>query len=322
MRLLKLAAWFLAAAAAMAAASVAAQDFPAKPIRLIVPNTPGGATDVAARMVGPKLSELLGQPVVVENRVAAGGVVGTNQVAQSAADGYTLIMVFDSFATNPYLYKGVQYDPVRDFAPISLVAKSPQLLVVHPGLGVKSYKEFLQLAKSKGSALDFATAGAGTSSRLSLELFKLTAGIDPTAVHYKGGGAALNDLLGGQVKVMIISMGVIVQHVRNGKLLALATTSARRVPLLPEVPTVGEFTPGFEAQSWLGLLAPAATPRGIVERLNAAVLKALALRDVREKFESLGSEVAPSTPEAFGEWIRTETTKWGRVIRERKITLD
>lgn len=301
---------------------LAAQDYPAKPIRLVVPNTPGGATDVAARLIGPKLSEIFGQPVVIENRVAAGGVIGTNAVAQSAADGYTLIMVFDSFTTNPFLFSGVQYDAVRDFAPIALVARSAQVLVVHPSVGVRTLKDFLQYARSKGSAMNFATAGAGTSSRFGLELFKITTDLDPVAIHYKGGAAALNDLLGGQVPAMLITMGVVIQHVKSGKLTPIAVTSARRAALLPDVEAMSETYPGFEVQSWLGLLAPAGTPRAIVERLNAAVLKSLAKSDVREKFENLGFEIAASTPEAFGVWIRAESAKWGRIVQERKIRID
>jgi len=319
---MRLASVVLVAVLACCHMQLAAQDYPAKPIRLVVPNTPGGATDVAARFIGPKLSEIFGQPVVIENRVAAGGVIGANAVAQSAADGYTLIMVFDSFTTNPYLFSGVQYDAVKDFAPISLVARSAQVLVVHPSVGVRSLKDFLQYARSKGSAMNFATAGAGTSSRFGLELFKITTDLDPVAIHYKGGAAALNDLLGGQVPAMLITTGVVIQHVKSGKLTPIAVTSARRVALLPDVEAVSETYPGFEVQSWLGLLAPAGTPRAIVERLNAAVLKALAKPDVREKFENLGFEIAASTPEAFGAWIRAESVKWGRIIQERKIRID
>jgi tripartite-type tricarboxylate transporter receptor subunit TctC len=301
---------------------IAAQTYPSKPIRMVVPNTAGGATDVAARLTGPKLAELLGQPIVIENRVAAGGVVGTNQVAQAAPDGYTLIMVFDSFTTNPFLFNDVKYDPVKDFAPVSLVVRSPQVLVAHPDLKVRNLKEFLQLARAQGSALDFGTAGPGTSSRFSMELFKLTTGLDPTPVHYKGGAALVNDLLGGQVKVTLITMGVVVQHIRAGKLVPLAVTSARKAALLPDVPTMAETFPGFEAQSWLGLLAPAAVPRPIVDRLHGGMVRALALAEIRDKFESQGYEVVASTPEAFGAWIQAESARWGRVIRERKITLE
>ena len=313
---------FLGAGLALFMMPLGAQPYPSHPIHLIVPNTAGGATDVAARLAAPKLAELLGQPVVVENRVGAGGVIATNQVAQAAPDGYTLIMVIDSFVTNPYLFKGVKYDAVRDFAPVTLVVRSPQVLVVHPDLGVKNLAEFVALARKEGTSLNFGTAGAGTSSRLSMELFKITTGIEPTAVHYKGGGALMKDLLGGQVKVTIITLGVPYANIKAGRLVPLAVTSAKRSPLLPDVPTIGASYPGFEAHSWLGLLAPAATPGPIVERLHGAMAKVLAAADIREKFEGQGYEVMASTPEAFASWIQAESARWGRLIRERHISLE
>ncbi|MCC6472838.1 MAG: tripartite tricarboxylate transporter substrate binding protein [Burkholderiales bacterium] len=304
------------------AAAAAAQDYPSRPIRMILPNTPGGITDIAARLVGPYLSKQLGQPVVMENRVAAGGVVAANTVAQAAPDGYTLITVFDSFATNPYLYQGVQYDALKDFSPISLVIKGPQLLVVYPGSGIRHLQELLQVAKAKGGAFNFATAGAGTSSRLTLELIKSAAGIEPLGIHYKGGAPAITAVLSGEVTAMVTAMNIAIHHVRSGKLLALAVTSPRRLAMLPDVPPLAEALPGFESQTWVGMLAPAATPRPIVERLNADLHKVLALPEVRGVFEKQGSAVSPTTPEEFHEWLRTQTALWSRVIRERKITLD
>ena len=301
---------------------LAAQDYPAKPIRMVIPNSPGGALDVAARLTQPRMTELLGQSIVLDHRIAAGGVVGTNQVAQSPADGYTLIMVFDSFVTNPFLFKDVQYDPVKDFQPISQVVNGIQVLAANPGAGAKNFAEFLQLAKSKGAALDFATAGPGTSSRFSIEFFKQAPGIDSTLIHYKGGGPLVTALMGGQVPVTIITLGVVMPQLKGGKLLPLAVTSSRRAKLLPDVPTVAETYPGFEAQSWLGLLAPAGTPRSIVDRLNNAMVKTLAAVDVREKFESQAYEVVGGTPEAFGAWIKNESGKLGRLIKERNIKLD
>jgi len=301
---------------------VAAQTYPSHPIHVMVPNTPGGATDVAARLTAPKLAELLGQPVVVENRVGAGGVIATNQVAIAAPDGYTLIMVFDSFVTNPYLFKGVKYDAVRDFAPVTLVVRSPQVLVVHPDLGVRTLRDFVALARKQGTSLNFGTAGAGTSSRLSMELFKSITGLEPTTVNYKGGGALMKDLLGGQVKATIVTLGVAYANIKAGRLIPLAVTSSTRSALLPDVPTVAESYPGFEAHSWLGLLAPTATPSPVVERLNEAMVKVLSAPDVRGKFENLGYEMAADTPEAFAAWIQQESARWGRLIRERHITLE
>jgi tripartite-type tricarboxylate transporter receptor subunit TctC len=301
---------------------VTAQSYPAKPVHLIVPSVPGGANDTGARLAAPKLGELLGQPVVVENRAAGGGVVGMNLVAQAAPDGYTMIMVFDSFATNPYLFKDVKYDPVRDYAPITLVGRSAQALLVHPSLGVRTLNDFVQLARARASSLDWGTAGPGTSSRFSMELFKMTAGIEPTTINYKGGAPLINDLLGGQVKATIVALGIAYPHIKAGKLVPLAVTAAKRSSLLPDVPTVAESFAGFEAQGWLGLLGPAATPRPVIDRVHAAMARLLVMPDIKAKYEALGYDVAAGSPEEFAAWIQNETTKWGRVIRERKITVD
>lgn len=312
----------LAVLLACAALTSHAQEYPHKPLRMIVPAPAGGALDVVARLIGPKLSEVIGQPIVLENRVAAGGVVGANQVAQSPADGYTLLAVFDSFATNAYLYKGVQHDPVKDFAPITLITKSPQVLAVHPDVAARSYPEFIELVKSKGTAFNFATAGAGTSSRFSLELFKGATGVEPTAVHYKGGAPALNDLLGGQVQAMIATVSLVLPHIQRGKLVALAVSAPARIAQLPDTPPLAQWLTGFEAQSWVGLVAPINTPRPIIERINTATRTVLGQADVRERLAAQGSEIVGSSPEMFGEWLKAETTKWSKVIRERNITLD
>ena len=299
-----------------------AQEYPVKPIRLVIPNSPGGALDVAARLTQPRMMEILGQSIALDYRIAAGGVVGTNQVAQSTPDGYTLIMVFDSFVSNPYLFRDVQYDPVKDFAPVSQVVNGIQVLAAYPAAGVRNFAEFMQLAKSKGTALDFGSAGPGTSSRFSIEYFKQTTGIEATLIHYKGGGPLVTALMGGQVPVTIMTMGVLMSQLKSGKVLPLAITSSKRAKLLPDVPTVAESYPGFEAQSWLGLLAPAGTPRSIVDRLNAAMVRTLATADVREKFESQAYELVGGTPEAFAALIRNESAKLGRLIKERGIKLD
>ena len=317
-----LAAWLIAGLAAGFAGALYAQDFPSRPIRLIVPIAPGGALDGVARAVGPRLSEAIGQPVVIDNRALGSGIVGINQAAQAEPDGYTLLMIFDSFVTNRWLFKSVQYDSEKDFAPITLVSRSPQVLLLHPDAGARTMKEFLALARSSGAGMDFATAGAATSSRLSLELFKQTANLDLTAVHYRGGNKAIIDLLGGQVKGMIVSISVAIPHVKRGKLIAIALSSTKRAPLLPEVPLISDTFPGFEAQGWAGVLAPAATPRPVIDYLNAALRKTLAQAEVRERLENQGYEVVASTPEVFGDWIRTESSKWARIIREQKITID
>jgi tripartite-type tricarboxylate transporter receptor subunit TctC len=303
-------------------ALVQAQDYPSKAIRLIVPNSPGGATDTAARLVAPLMAERLRQPIVIENRVSAGGVTATNAVAQTAGDGYTLLMVFDSFTTNPWLFPNVHYDPVRDFAPITLVANAVQVFAAHPSLGVKTVDEFLRLARARGSALAVASAGAGTSSRLSFELFRQATGIDPTLVHYKGGSPALNDLLGGQVGAMFVNLGIVLPHLRNGHLVPLGVSSARRTSLLPDSPAIAESLPGFEAVTWMGLLAPASTPRPIVDQLHATLAAVLASPVMREKFAVQGAEVVAGGPEVFAALIRREYARWGKLIRERGITLD
>ncbi len=309
-------------AVALVCAGATAQDYPTRAIRLIVPNSPGGATDTAARLVAPLMAERLRQPIVIENRVSAGGVTATNAIAQTPGDGYTLLMVFDSFTTNPWLFPNVQYDPVRDFAPVTLVAYAAQVFVAHPSLGVRTIDDWVRLARNRGTALAVATAGAGTSSRLSFELFRQAAGIEPTVVHYKGGSPALNDLLGGQVGAMFVNLGLVLPHLRNGHLIALGVSSPRRTSLLPETPAIAESYPGFEALTWVGLLTQAQTPRPVVEQLHATLSAVLALPAVREKFSLQGSEVIAGGPEEFAALIRREYTRWGRVIRERRVTLD
>ena len=312
----------LAAAIVLIASSATAQTYPAKPIRMVVPTSPGGVTDIVARTIAPPLSEALGHPVVVDNRAGAGGMIGTDIVAKAAPDGYTLLAVFDSFVSNPYVFGNAPYDTIKDFAPISLLIQGPQLFVVHPKLGVKTFSDFLALAKSTRAPINYATAGPATSSRLSVELLKMTTGLDGTLVHYKGGGPALNDLLGGHVEVMIASAGLVLPHVRTGRLTVLAVTSKTRSALLPGVPSISEFFPRFEAQSWVGVLAPAATPRNLIQRLNAEVVKTLGAPEVKERFNLQGYETVASTPAHFGEWIRNESAKWGKVIRNRRITAE
>jgi tripartite-type tricarboxylate transporter receptor subunit TctC len=298
-----------------------AQTYPAKPIRMIVPSNPGGAIDVVARMLAPRLGEGLGQPIVIDNRAGAGGTIGTEAVARAAPDGHTLLAVFDNFTTNPYLFKGLSYDPLKDFTPISLVVKSALLVLVPPQPEITRLEDLVRIAKAKGSALNYASAGPGSSNRLAVELFKLAAGINPTAIHYKGGSPAMAALLGGQVDMMFVTLGVGLPHVQSGKTTALAVTSAGRSGLLPDLPAVSELYPGFEAQSWVGVLGPAGVPREIVARLNAEILAVLAT-DVKQRLQSQGYEVIGSTPQGLGEWLRAESVRWGRVIREQRITLD
>jgi tripartite-type tricarboxylate transporter receptor subunit TctC len=310
------------AALALSASLVFAQDYPNKPIKMVVPYPPGGVTDMATRAVSAKMSEAFGQAIIVENQPAAGGVVATNAVAKVAPDGYTLLSAFDSFATNPFMYKGVQHDPLKDFAPISLMVKSPQVLVVFPGTGIKNMSDLLKMARAKGDHFSFATPGAGTSSRLSTELFKQYAGIDATLVTYKGGSQAMTDLLGGQVNAMIVSLSLVLQHIQGGRLTPIAVSSTKRVSQLPDVPPIADTFPGFEAQSWTGMVAPAGTPKAVIDKLNAALVKALNSPDFKDKFTSQGVEVVGSSPEAFSEWMNKESSKWSQVIKQRKISIE
>jgi len=313
----------LALLAALLAHPSVAQDYPSKPVRVFVPASPGGASDIAARLVSPKLAEVLGQPFIVENRVASGGIVGTAQLAKSPADGYTIMLTFDTFATNPHMYKDLPYDVVKDFAPVMLLTRYPQILVVHPSLKVKTVPEFVAYAKANGAKMNFGSAGPASSSRLAFEIFKDAAGIQIDPIHYKGGGPAINDLVSGTVQVMLIQAGgAIGQNVRAGKLVGLATSGRQRTPQYPELPTIAEFYPGFETTSWVGLIAPAGTPRPVVEKLNGALVKILSLQDMKDKFGTQGADIVASTPEQFGELIGSETAKWGKVIREKNIRID
>jgi tripartite-type tricarboxylate transporter receptor subunit TctC len=298
------------------------QSYPDKPVRIVVPSSPGGASDLVARLVATPLGERLGQPFVVENRVTSGGIIGTQQVAESPADGHTLLVTFDTFATNPFLYQNLKWDPVRDFAPIMQLCRYPQVLLAHPGLGVRTVKEFVALAKQKGAQLNYGSAGPASSSRLAYELFKQTAAIDSVPVHYKGGGPAIRDLLAGNVQVMLIQGGgSIPQYVKEGRLVALGVSSLERSRFYPEVPTIAETYPGFESESWVAMFAPAATPVAVLAKLHDTLAGILANSEVRARFESQGCEVVGGSREALAEMVRKDQAKWSRLIREKHITL-
>jgi tripartite-type tricarboxylate transporter receptor subunit TctC len=300
----------------------AAQPYPSKPVRIVVPSSPGGASDLVTRVVSAALGERLGQPFVVENRVTSGGIIGTQQVADSAPDGYTLLGTFDTFAINPYLFKGLKWDPVRDFVPLMQVCRYPQVLLVHPSLGVKTVQEFVALAKEKGASLNYGSAGPASSSRLAYELFKDTAGIETVGIHYKGGGPAIQDLLSGQVQVMLIQGGgAIPQYVKTGKLVALGVSSLERSKFYPELPTIAETYPGFESESWVGLFAPAATPRPVVEQLHSSLAAILADSSMRSRLESQGCDVVGGPPETLAARVRNDQAKWSRIIRDKNITV-
>jgi tripartite-type tricarboxylate transporter receptor subunit TctC len=308
--------------AALAAGEAAAQ-YPSRPVRLVVPASPGGASDLVARILAPSLSTEFGQPFVVENRVTSGGIIATQQVADAPADGHTLLVTFDTFAVNPFLYPQLKWDPLRDFSPVMQVCRYPQVLVVHPSLGVKTVDEFVALAKERGASLNYGSAGPASSSRLAYELFRQMAGIETMPIHYRGGGPAMQDLVAGQVQVMLIQGGgAIAQHVKAGKLTALAVSTAERSKFYPDLPTIAETLPGFESQSWAAMFAPAQMPKAVLERLHAVLVKLLADAGVRERLEGQSCEIIGGSAEALTELVKSEQAKWGRLIREMKITID
>jgi tripartite-type tricarboxylate transporter receptor subunit TctC len=300
-----------------------AEPYPSKPVRFIVPASPGGASDLIARMIAPPLGETLGQPFIVENRVTSGGIVGTQQVAESPADGHTLLVTFDTFAINPYVFKNLKWDPVRDFAPVMQICRYPQVLLVHPGLGVRTLRDFVALAKQSGASLNYGTAGPASSSRLAYELFKDAAGIETVPVHYKGAGPAIQDLLSGQVQVMLVQGGgSIIQHVKTGKLVALAISSLEHSKFYPELPLIADTYPGFETESWVAMFAPAATPKPVIEKLHATLSRYLADASVKEKFDTQGGDLVASTPEALAARVRSDQAKWSKIVREKNISVE
>lgn len=293
-----------------------AQQFPVKPVKIIVPFPAGGTVDFFARVLSSKLSDSLGQAVLVENRAGAGGNIAVEAVAKSAPDGYTLLMGSEIVAINTSLYSKLAYDPVKDLAPITLVGTVPNILIVHPSMPVNTVKELITLAGKSPGKISFASTGQGTSSHLSSELFKLMANVDLLHVPYKGGPPAVADLIGGQVNMMFINMPTGLAHVKSGKARILAVSSGRRVPQLPDVPTVDQAgLKGYETAAWSGLYAPAGTPPEVIARLHAEVVKILKMPSVREQLAGQGAEAGGDTPEEFGRFTRDEISKWAKIIK-------
>jgi tripartite-type tricarboxylate transporter receptor subunit TctC len=308
-------------AAALAAFALSSHAYPGKPVRIVVPSSPGGASDLIARLVATPLADALGQPFIVENRVTSGGIVGTQQVADSPPDGHTLLVTFDTFAINPYLYKNLKWDPVRDFAPVMELCRYPQVLLVNPSLGVHSVKEFVALAKERGAQLNYGSAGPASSSRLAYELFKQAAGIETVPVHYKGGGPAIQDLIGGQVQVMLIQGGgSIQQYVRSGRLTALAVSSPRRSKFYPDLPTIAETYPGFQSESWVAMFAPVGTPQSVVDILHSHLSETM--KNEKEKFDAQGCDIVAGTPQDLARVVREDQQKWRKLITDKHITLE
>jgi tripartite-type tricarboxylate transporter receptor subunit TctC len=316
----------LAAAAAMLTVVplvAAAQQYPNRPIHIVVGFPPGGINDIAARLIASELTTSLGQPIVVDNRAGAGGTIGADFVAKAKPDGYTLLLgSVSNLAMAGSLYKSLPYDPTNDFTAVALVAASPNILVVHPDFPVHSVKDLIALAKEKPGTINYASAGIGTSNHLTVELLKVMADIDLVHVPYKGDAPAVTAVLANQVPMMFPTLPVALPYIKAGKLRAIAVSSANRSPLLPEVPTVAESggLPKFAVSIWVGVVAPPGTPKAIVDQLNAAIRKALDMPDTRQHLQALGANPAGGTPEEFSAYIASETAQWLGVARAAKIT--
>ena len=299
-----------------------AQPYPNRSIHLVVGFPPGGINDIVARIIGQKMSESLGQPVVVENRAGAGGTIGADWVSKAKPDGYTLLLgSVSNLAMAPSLYKSLPYDPTKDFAPVSIVAAAPNIMVVNPDFPVHSVKDLIALAKQKPGTINYASAGIGTSNHLTVELLKVMAGIDLVHVPYKGDAPAVTAVLANQVPMMFPTLPVALPYIKSGKLRAVAVSSAKRSALLPDVPTVAASggLPEFAVSIWVGVVAPPGTPKDIVDKLNAEIRNAVAIPDVRKHIEALGADPATDTPEQFSAYIAAETAQWLKVARAAKL---
>ena len=296
------------------------QDYPVKPIRLVVPYSPGGPVDIVGRIVAQKLTPALSQQVIVDNRAGGGGNLAVEIVAKSAADGYTLLMGANGTnAINPGLYPHLAVDPARELAPITMIASSPMILVVHPTLSARSVKEFVALAKSKPGAINFASSGNGSTAHLASELLKSMTGINIVHVPYKGAGPALTDLVGGQVQTMITGVSSTLPYVKGGRLRPLAVSSDKRLAILPDVPALAEEVAGYEVNTWYGVFAPVQTPRPIIDKLNRTLASLFATADARERLAALGAEPVTMPPEQFAAAIHKETVKWAKVIKNAGV---
>ena len=299
-----------------------AEVFPTRPVRIVVAFPPGGPTDTIARVLAAPLEQAWGQPVVIENRGGAGGNIGTAQVARAAPDGYTLLLCASSHAINPSIFRNLPYHPVRDFAPVALLTSSPFVLVVHPSMPVRSFAEFLTYVRARPGQVNYGSASNGSGNHLAMEMLKTAAGLDLVHVPYAGAAPATTDLLAGQVSAMFNNMVSAAPHIPTGRMRALATSGLTSPPSLPDVPTVAETIPGFDATTWYGILAPANTPAALVSELNARFVTALGTVAVRERLAALGLDATPGTPEAFTRFIGTEMVKWAAAARAANVQMD
>lgn len=311
----------LALSSALSSQIAAAQNgYPSRPIRLIVPSAPGGGTDFTARTIGQKLSEVIDQTVIVDNRPGAAGNIGVEIAAKSSPDGYTLVMPITSFSINPHLYAKLPFDTIKDFAPVVLASSAPLFLVINPSVPAKSVSELIAVAKAKPGQLNYANSGNGTTAHLAGELFKKMAGVSLVSVPYKGGGPAVIDLIAGQVQIYFSTIPAALAQVQAGKLRGIAVTTTKRVNLIPDVPTVAESgLPGFEVIGWFGIFAPAATPKPIIVKLNKEINEALRAHETQQRFASQGLTPGGGTPEELGKFLRAEIGKWGALIKEAGI---
>ncbi len=315
----------LALCAGVAAATAAhAQNYPSRPIRIIAQFTPGTSTDILARVIGQKLTESWGQQVVVDNRPGAGGVVGTELGAKAAPDGYTLTMAVSSgFGINPSLYAKLPYDAIRDFAPITNIALTPQTLVANPGFAAKSVKEFVAVAKAKPGQINYASLGAGSTSHLTMEMFRSAAGIRLNHIPYKGSPAAHGELFSGQIPVMFDAIPAVLPHVKSARLRGLGIGSAQRSPFLPDVPTIAESGfPGFEAVGWIGIAAPAKTPPAILDKLHVEIVRIINTPEMKERLATLAFTPVGDTRQQFSAFIKSEIAKWGKAVKESGAKAD
>ena len=300
----------------------AAASYPNKPIRMIVPFAPGGGLDISTRLIGQKLAEKWGQSIVVDTRPGAATIVGTEIASKAAPDGYTMLMITTTFAINPGLYARLPYDPIRDFTPVTQLNSQPNIVVVNAPLPVSSVKDLIAMARSKPGELTFATPGAGSAPHLSAELFQRTAGVQMIHVPYKGIPPAITDLIGGRITMLFTTTISAVPHIKTGKVKALALTSAKRMDSMPEIPTIGETLKGYSAEAFQGMVAPAGVPRPVVDKLAREVMAALQTPDLVRAFAASGAVVVGSTPVEFAAFLKSETAKWGRVIKEANIKLE
>ena len=297
-----------------------AADFPSRPVRIVVPSTPGGGLDVLVRLLSPRLTVKWGQQIVIDNRAGAAGIVGSEIVANAAPDGHTLLVVATGYSANPFLYQKLPYETPRDFAPVTILGWAPNVLVVHPSLPAKTVKELVALAKEKPGQLNYASSGVGTGGHLSMALFIRHTGINAVHVPYKGAGAATAAVVGGQSQILFTATAAVIPQIKSGRVRALAVTSAKRVPTLPDVPTVAESgVPGYEVDGWYAMLAPGKTPKAVIDRIYRDLVEILKVPEVAAQVQAAGFEVNPITPTEMARYVDSELRKWGAVIKEQGI---